>query len=132
MENTGTPNTGSPMDNPYYGQRPLPNATAVLVMGIISIPVCFCYITFGIVGIVLGVISIILANKDLKAYNENPNAYTRQSISNLKGGRVCAIVGLSLNALCFVLMVIYIIWIIMVFGTMAEFFAKLPWDHMRH
>ena len=125
-------NTGSPMDNPSYGLRPLPNATAVLVLGIISIPVCFCYITFGIIGITLGVIAISLANKDMKLYAENPGAYTQTSYNNLKGGRVCAIIGLALNSLCLVAMVTYIIWIIIVFGSIAEFFSKLPWQHMHH
>ena len=118
------------MDNPSYGQRPLPNATAVLVLGIISIPVCICYVTFGLVGITLGVIAITLASKDMKAYAANPGAYTISSYNNLKGGRVCAIIGLALNALLLVAMVIYIIWIIMVFGTLAEFFSRLPWHHM--
>ena len=44
-------------------QRPLPNATAVLVLGIIAIVGCFCD---GIPGLVCGIIALVLAGKDLR------------------------------------------------------------------
>jgi hypothetical protein len=82
----------------------LPNAAAVLVLGIISIVGCCGY---GIVGLVCGIIAIVLSNKDLKMYKADPSLYTPGSYSNLKSGRVCAIVGLSLSALAFIFIVIY-------------------------
>ena len=88
-------------------QRPLPNGTAVLVLGIISIVGCFCY---GITGLVCGIIALVLSNKDLRLYNADPTLYTPQSLSNLKSGRVCAIIGLSLSALT-VIVVIIELWI---------------------
>ena len=39
----------------------LPNATAVLILGIFSILICCCY---GIFSIILGVVALVLANKD--------------------------------------------------------------------
>lgn len=92
----------SPIQGP---QAPLPNATAVLVLGIIGIVGCFCY---GLPGIICSVIALILANKDLKLYNANPGAYTVGSLSNLKAGRVCAFIGLGLSAL-YLLAVIFMI-----------------------
>jgi hypothetical protein len=47
-------------------KRPLPNATASLVLGIISIVFCWCY---GIVGFITGVIGLVLAIKDSKTYS---------------------------------------------------------------
>ena len=90
---------------PPPAQTSLPNSTAVLVLGIISIAGCFCY---GIVGLVCGIIAIVLANKDLKSYRLNPESYTSGSYSNLKAGRVCAIVGLSLSAVYLIVVIIYI------------------------
>lgn len=81
---------------PYGIQQPLPNATAVLVLGIVSIVGCFCY---GVVGLICGVIAIILAKKDLALYHANPTGYTPGSYNNVKTGRICAIIGLSLSAL---------------------------------
>jgi hypothetical protein len=52
--------------NPLQVQPPLPNATAVLVLGILSIVVCF----------ITGIIALVLANKDMALYNANPGAYS--------------------------------------------------------
>lgn len=87
-------------------QRPLPNATAVLVLGIIAIVGCFCD---GIPGLVCGIIALVLAGKDLKLYNADPTLYTPSSVSNLKNGRICAIVGVSLSAVCVIILIIYVL-----------------------
>ena len=91
----------------YSSNQPiaLPNATAVLVLGIIAIVGCVCY---GLVGLICGIIALILAKKDMTLYNANPSAYTPGSFSNLKAGRVCAIIGLSLSIL-YLLLVVFII-----------------------
>jgi uncharacterized membrane protein len=101
-----------PQSQPPYtgGQIPLPNATAVLVTGIISIVGCFCY---GIVGLICGIIALVLAKKDMALYNANPSSYLPGSFNNLKAGRTCAIIGLILSALY----VIFYIVIILIFGA---------------
>jgi hypothetical protein len=106
MENQ--PNYQQPYSN--NPQVPLPNATPVLVLGIISIVGCFCY---GLVGLVCGIICMVMAKKDMKLYKENPGAYTEGSFNNLKAGRVCGIIGLSLSSLYFLIILVYII----IFGT---------------
>ena len=80
----------------YQIQPPLPNATAVLVLGIMSIPTCFC---FGIVGLVLSIIALVLASKDTMLYNANPTQYTLASYNNLKAGKVCSIIGLCFSSI---------------------------------
>lgn len=86
----------------------LPNSTAVLVLGILSIVLCFCY---GIIGLILGIIALSLAGKDMRLYNANPQAYTQSSYNNLKAGRVCAIIGTVLSSLYFIIIVLYIIFV---------------------
>lgn len=103
-----------------FGQQSVPNSTAVLVLGIISIVGCFCY---GIVGLILGIIALALASKGKRDYEQNPGAYTQASYNNLKAGRVCAIIGTSLSALYIITVIIYLI----AFGTML---AGLPWEQM--
>lgn len=68
----------------------LPNATAVLVLGILSIIGC-CF--YGI-GIIFGITALVLANKDIKLYKKNPEAYTNYSTLNI--GRTLAIIGIVL------------------------------------
>lgn len=72
----------------------LPNATAVLVLGIISIITCCC---FGILGLIFGLIALFLANKDMKLYRENLELYS--NYSNLNTGRIVAIIGVVLSAI---------------------------------
>ena len=105
MENQ--PPYQQPYQQPYSPgpqQIPLPNATAVLVLGIVSIVGCACY---GLVGLICSIIALVLAKKDLQLYASNPEAYTAASYGNLKSGRICAIVGLSLSALAFLFGLIY-------------------------
>ncbi len=96
-------------ENQYFGNMPtpLPNATAVLVLGIASILLCFCY---GIVGLVCGIVALVLYNKDKKLYAQNPQAYTVSSYNNLKAGRVCALIGLVISAIYFVLIISVLIY----------------------
>jgi hypothetical protein len=84
----------------------LPNATAVLVLGILSIVVCF----------ITGIIALVLANKDMALYNANPGVYSPSSLSNIKTGRICAIVGIALQL---VGLIIYIIFIVALFSSVA-------------
>lgn len=88
----------------------LPNATAVLVLGILSILFCCCY---GVIGIVLSIIALVLASKDMKLYRDNPQIYT--DYQNLNAGRIMAIIGLVLS----ILTLIYFVWVISYVGMEA-------------
>ncbi len=67
----------------------LPNATAVLVLGILSILFWCCW---GI-GLVLGIIGLILGSKSKKLYKEDPGRYSVSSYKNLNAGWICALIG---------------------------------------
>lgn len=81
--------------------KPLPNSTAVLVLGILSILGCFCY---GIVGLILGIVALVLHKKDKELYLSNPTVY-ENSFKNSRAGYICAIIGLILGALYFLFFV---------------------------
>ncbi|MEL0456075.1 CCC motif membrane protein [Flavobacteriaceae bacterium SZ-1-7] len=88
-------------------QQKLPNATLILIFGILSIVTCCCY---GFVGLILGIIAVVLANKATKVYAENPEGYT--GISNVKTGKILAIIGIVLSSLY----LIFVAWMVMTFG----------------
>lgn len=88
----------------FQQQRPLPNATIVLVLGILSIVAC-CF--YGL-GIVLGIVAIVLAAKDKKLFAAEPDLYTASSLKNLNAGRVCGIIGLILSAVYLILIIVTI------------------------
>lgn len=91
------------------GNQPanLPNATASLVLGIISLVGALCY---GIVGVICGIIGLVLANKDRKLYQATPELYSSSSYSTLNAGRTCSIIGLILGGLVVLVMIFYFIF----------------------
>jgi uncharacterized Tic20 family protein len=118
METPNNPGTGSPLDIP--AQQVLPNSTAALVLGIISIPTCICY---GIVGLVCGIIAIILASKGKDLYKQNPSLYTAASYNNLNAGKVCGIIGTCLSGLFLLYVIVALAFYGMVLGSLLDVFS---------
>lgn len=120
MENTTT----QPQNESPLVQQSLPNATAVLVLGILSIVTCWC---IGIPGLVMGIIAIVLSGKSKKLYQENFAQYSEASYKNLNAGRICAIIGTVLSSIY--LSFALIKWIV-VGGALVALFSELPWDSL--
>lgn len=99
-----------PFNNGNFMPSKLPNATASMVLGILSI-ICCCS---GFIGIILGIIGLVLANKDLKTYASNPQQY--MGVQNVNTARILNIIGIVIGALS----LIYSIWSI--------FFVYGGWD----
>ena len=101
------------MENNYDLNGPkidLPNATVVLVLGIVSIVGCCCY---GIVGIVCGIIALVMAKSSTELYLSDPGKYTENSYKNVNTGKVCGLIGLILSIVSFISSIV--MWII--YGT---------------
>ena len=116
MENQNIP----PVPQTPIGMQPvLPNATAALVLGIISIPTCICY---GLPGMACGIIAIILGNKAVKLFKDNPGVYSPSSYSNANAGRICGIIGVCLSAL----FLLYVVVVLMIYGmALTSIFSAL-------
>ena len=78
-------------------KRNLPNGTAVLVLGILSILTCCCY---GVIGLTLGIIALVLAKKDLKLYQESPELYL--NYKNINTGKILGIIGIVLSSIALI------------------------------
>lgn len=124
-------------ENPYYQQSwqpppnpvELPNATAVLVLGIGSIFLGFlltvifmftwmpllCILTV-VLGLLLGIIAISMSVQGMRLYKSNPAAYTAASYQQLRGGRICGIVGLSVSGAIIVFYIILVIFVLSFFS----------------
>ncbi len=87
---------------------PLPNATATLVLGILSIVVCF----------ICGIVALVISNKDIAMYKANPELYSAASYNNIKAGRICAIIGLALQVVGIIIYVIMIAFVFSVAGSL--------------
>jgi hypothetical protein len=81
----------------YQQKESLPNATLILVFGILSIFVCQ----------LLGIAAWIMANNSLNLYNQNPERYTESSASQVRAGKICGIIGIALIA------VFILLWIVL-------------------
>jgi len=86
----------------------LPNATATLVLGILSIVVCF----------ICGIIALIISNRDVSLYRANPELYSEASYNNIRAGRICSIIGIALQVIG---LVFYIILIAFAVSTAGRF-----------
>ena len=110
MEEQTSQTNPSPTGNLY--QQPLqinlPNSSTVLVLGILALVFCWAHIV-SIVGIVLSIITLYLANKELSLYYSRPSNYTLSSLNNVKAGRVCAIIGLIISVIVFIVALLKII-----------------------
>ena len=109
------------LENNFQTKQPLPNATAVLVLGIISIVGCFCY---GIVGLGCGIIALILSAKDKRLYKENPEKWS--NYANLNAGRVCAIIGTILSGLY----LLYLIIVLVFYGAAIAILGEFPYEDL--
>lgn len=103
-------------------QQKLPNATAVLVLGIVSIVACCCY---GIPGLITGIIGLVLYKKDNALYQQNPELYS--DYNNLKTGRILSIIGIVLSSLY----LLYIIFAIAFIGMDALTDPELMQERIR-
>ena len=120
--------TNDPRDSghkyPYDGAsapQNLPNASMILVLGILSVFLCWWHIV-SLAGIILGIVALVKAGRESSRYYSDPSRYTTSSLNSVKTGRTCAIIGLSISIVVFVFVIFQIL------GVLAE----LPYWGMIH
>ena len=86
----------------------LPNSKTILILGILSLVFCWWHI-ISIIGIVLSIVTLSLVRKELFLFYAQPNNFTISSLNNVKAGRVCAIIGLIISILVFIVALLTII-----------------------
>ncbi len=74
-------------------QQKLPNATMIIVLGILGY-LCCC---FAGLGIIPSAIAFFMARKSESIYKENPEAY--DNMSQIKTGKIVALIALVINTL---------------------------------
>jgi hypothetical protein len=98
------PDTEGPPQN-------LPHANAVLILGILSILLCWWHF-ISLAGIVLGIIALVMAKSEKALYYANPSHYTISSLNNVSTGRICAIIGLTISCIVFLFVILLIIGVL--------------------
>ena len=105
---------------------PLPNATAALVLGIISIVTSWCCGFIAIIGLTLGIIALVLGSKALNLYQQDPEKYTLKSQKNANAGKICGIIGIAISG---ILVLIGLIYILFLGATLGTIFSTVPWEN---
>jgi|WetSurMetagenome_2_1015567.scaffolds.fasta_scaffold309237_2 hypothetical protein len=90
-------------------RKNLPNSRTVLALGVLSIVFSIWY--FSIAGVVLSIFALVLANRGLSLYYSDKSQYSLSSFNNLKAGRVCAIIGLTVAILFFIFFILILVGI---------------------
>lgn len=75
-------------------EQKLPNATIAIVLSILGL-LCCCF--YGVPGLILGGIALILVNQDEKKYRAQPENYT--NYSTVKTAKILAIIAIVLGAI---------------------------------
>ncbi len=94
-------------------QQPLPGASTVLTMGIISI--VGTLICCGPFGAIFSIIALVKAKTANQLYLQNPEAYT--DYSNIKTGKILAYIGLAISLIYLVLFILYFGFIVAMIGA---------------
>ncbi|RNC88412.1 MAG: hypothetical protein ED556_04295 [Winogradskyella sp.] len=95
----------------------LPADPTSLVLGIIAIVLgiagCCCYGISAIIPLGLSIAGLVMANKSLRVYRENPEVYDRSSYTNVNTARVINIIAVVLNSLTFLVFIV----VFAIYGT---------------
>ena len=94
-------------------QQPLPGASSVLTLGIISI--VSTLICCGPFGAIFSIITLVKAKTATQLYNQNPEAYT--DFSNVKTGKILAYIGLAFALIGLIILIVYFGFIIALIGA---------------
>jgi hypothetical protein len=97
-------------------QQKLPNAVATLILGILSILGACCY---GIPGIIMAIIALVISSNSNKLLKGNPEGYS--DAGNHKAGRICAFIGLGISAIYFIIIIIYVVFLGVAFSDFNQF-----------
>ncbi len=112
MDNTNQPQNENLFSN---NKVMLPNATAVLVLGICSI-VFSCFF----VGAILGIIGLVLGSRSKKLYKTSPAMY--DGYGQVNAGWIMSIIGICLGGLY---LIYWIVWVIILGTASASIWSTM-------
>lgn len=88
----------------------LPADPTAMILGIVSVVIvglgCCCGL-FAIGSLILSIIGLVMANKSIRLYKQNPENYASQSRSNTGVGQVICIVGVVVSAVLMLISLAY-------------------------
>lgn len=80
-----------------------PAASSIQTTGILGLVFSFL---FGIVGLILNIVTLARAGGAMREVMSDPDRYYETSLSKIRAGRTCAIIGLSLQGLAVLVLIL--------------------------
>lgn len=95
---------------PYQGEK-LPGDPSAISLGIVSLVLlfigCLCYGIPAVITLILSIIGLVIANKNLKTYHADPTKYSQSSLKSINIGKILSIIGVALSSVvCLILLII--------------------------
>ncbi len=107
----------------------LPADPSALVLGIVALVLgfagCCCYGIVAVIPLIISIIGLVAANKSLKEYAANPEAYSAQSKSNVSTGKILNIIAIIFNGI----VVLFFMGVLVIYGTL---FSSALFDEFRN
>jgi len=101
-------------------QNKLPADPVSLILGIISLVLgitgCCCYGFPAVITLVLAIIGLVLANKSIREYKSNPDAYPAHSYNNVNTAKIINIIAVVFNGIIVGVILIFFI----LYGTLMS------------
>ncbi|NRR89980.1 hypothetical protein HSX10_00200 [Winogradskyella undariae] len=101
-------------------QNKLPADPLALILGILALVMgiagCCCYGITAIIPLAMSIIGLVMANKSLREFGENPEAFNPQSRSNVNTARIINIIAIVLNGL----VVLFALAALAFYGTLVS------------
>ena len=98
----------------------LPADPSALIIGIVSLVLgfvgCCCYGILNLIPLVLSIVGLVMANSSLKEFDQNPEAFSQQSRSNVSMGKILNIIAIIFNSIVVLLIILFFA----VFGTLMS------------
>lgn len=95
---------------PYQGEK-LPGDPSAISLGIVSLVLlfigCLCYGIPAVITLILSIVGLVIANKNLKTYHADPTKYSQSSLKSINIGKILSIIGVALSSVvCLILLII--------------------------
>lgn len=98
----------------------LPGDPLALILGVLALVIgiagCCCYGITALIPLIMAIIGLVTANKSLREFGENPEAYNPQSRSNVKTAKIINIIAIVMNGLIVLVSVLAIAF----YGTLIS------------
>lgn len=94
-------------------QQNLPGESTITTLWIIALVCvllgCCCGIVSALPALVVSIISLVMANKNIKLFQANPGEFLAHSYSSVKTGKIMSIINIVLSSIIFIGYMLYFI-----------------------